>query len=101
MNRKKVIVLTAFTICFFLTLSSADIGNARCICTCMNGANQPLCESALDLPPICPPRICPIKPPSIEPIKLPSIPPIGTRSCRMEQVLNPYTERYEWREVCR
>lgn len=78
------------------TTASAD-----CYCTCINGANVPICSSTLDIPPICPPRVCPIEPPSITPINPPTIPPIGTQNCRQEQVFNNNTGRYEWRQICR
>ena len=48
---------------------------AACVCRCVDGEMQPLCQSTLDLPPICPPSICPIMTPSIAPIDLPTIPP--------------------------
>ena len=73
---------------------------ADCFCTCINGENQPLCDNTLEIPPICAPVVCPIEPPAIEPIEVPSIPPIGTKECWQEQVLNPYTNEYEWQEVC-
>lgn len=75
--------------------------NAECECRCINGQNVPLCSSALDIPPICPPTICPIAPPSIAPIQSPQVPPIGTQNCWQQQVLNPYTNHYEWQRVCR
>jgi hypothetical protein len=74
--------------------------HAGCQCLCSNGENRPFCTSAMDLPPICPPRICPLAPPSIEPIQAPRLPPLGTTDCRQQQVLNPYTGRYEWKSVC-
>jgi len=74
--------------------------NADCRCVCVNGEVVPLCDSTLDIEPICPPRICPQAPPSIEPISPPSIPPIGTEDCRMEQVYNEDTGRYEWKKIC-
>ena len=74
---------------------------AACRCECVDGEVRALCTSSLDIQPICPPRICPIVPPSIAPIMPPTIPPIGTERCRMVQVLNPHTNRYEWRRVCR
>lgn len=40
-------------------------------------------------------------PPSIAPNRNPSIPPLGTSNCWQDQVLNPYTRRYEWQRVCR
>jgi len=30
-----------------------------CVCRCVDGAMQPLCESSIDLPPICPAAACP------------------------------------------
>ena len=73
---------------------------AGCYCACMNGVNQPFCESTLDLPPLCPPRICPIETPSIEPLPSLDLPPIGTTYCEEEQVYDDYEGRYVWREVC-
>ncbi len=74
---------------------------AACVCRCSNGQNQPFCSGALDLPPICAPMVCPIVPPSITPIQAPQLPPLGTTQCHPQQVLNPYTNRYEWQTVCR
>lgn len=79
----------------------AGRSDAACVCLCMDGRNQPICESAIDLKPICPPRVCPIAPPSVAPIQPPRVPPLGRSSCEQKQVLNPNTGRYEWREVCR
>jgi len=78
----------------------ATPANARCVCRCINGQVQDVCDSAIDIPPICTPQICPITPPSIAPIPKPTIPPLGTTSCRQVQVLNPRTNQYEWRQVC-
>lgn len=82
-------------------LFASAAADAACVCRCMNGENQPLCSSSLDVQPICPPRACPVEPASIAPIQRPTVPPIGTTDCRQQQVLNPYTGRYEWRTICR
>jgi hypothetical protein len=39
----------------------AAVGSARatCVCRCVDGEMQPLCSSAIDLPPICPPDCLP------------------------------------------
>lgn len=74
---------------------------AACQCSCVNGQVQPICTSSIDIRPICSPRICPIVPPAVRPIATPIVPPIGTRTCRMEQVVNPYTGQYEWKQICR
>src|SRR4051794_14630090 len=63
---------------------------ASCRCQGVDGEMQPLCSSPIDIPPICPPRICPIAGPSIAPINPPTIPPIGTSSCRQARICDPY-----------
>jgi hypothetical protein len=75
--------------------------HAQCVCRCSGGENVPFCSSTLDIPPICSPRVCPIAPPSIAPLPSLRLPPLGTSECRQQQVLNPYTNRYEWKSVCR
>jgi hypothetical protein len=87
---------------FVVLLGSGLAGqaNANCVCRCVNGSVEPICSSSIDLPPICAPTICPIVPPSIAPIQPPTVPPIGTSYCSQQQVLNPYTNQYEWRRVC-
>lgn len=74
--------------------------NADCACACVDGEVVPLCESVIDLEPICAPRVCPITPPSIEPISPPTLAPLGTNSCHQEQVYNEYTGLYEWENIC-
>jgi len=89
---KKLLML----VFFLLPLQAA----ADCQCVCMDGQVRVVCSSAIDLKPICPPRVCPITPPSIPPIQPPRVPPIGTETCTQKQVYNEYTRRYEWKEVC-
>jgi hypothetical protein len=88
---------------FFASLWIIWHGEARaaCTCTCINGSPEAVCSSAIDLRPICPPTICPIVPPSVRPIDTPRVPPIGTSYCTNQQVMNPYTHQYEWRQICR
>src|SRR5262245_5924414 len=83
----------------FFQLGAREV-NSDCRCACVNGEVVPLCSNSLDLPPICAPRICPIVPSAIEPIQPPRIPPVGTSQCTMKQVLNRFTGRYEWKEIC-
>ena len=95
---RRRLLLSTLALCFVgIAISSAE---ARCVCRCVNGDVQPICESAIDLPPICAPQVCPLTPPSIAPIMPPTVPPIGTTDCGEKQVLDPYTGRYEWRPVC-
>ncbi len=92
-------VWTVAVLCMGLFVSSS--AGAACVCRCVNGEVKPLCQNAIDLPPICAPLVCPIVPPRVEPIMPPKVPPVGTSSCHQEQVLNPYTRQYEWKIVCR
>lgn len=73
--------------------------NAGCLCQCVNGQMQPLCDNSIEIPPICPPVICPIAPPSIAPIQPPTIPPLGTSFCRQAQVCDTYGN-CRWQQVC-
>lgn len=83
-----------------LTLALPAAAIAECECMCVNGSVQAMCSSAIEVRPICAPRICPITSPSVQPITAPRIPPVGTTSCHQVQVLNEYTQHYEWHEVC-
>jgi len=95
---KQIILVGIITLASLITLNTA---NASCVCRCYNGANQPLCTNSYEVPPICTPKVCPITPPSVAPILTPKVPPIGTKTCYPQQILNPYTHRYEWKEICR
>jgi hypothetical protein len=92
-NLHPLILLAGIVLC-------SNVSHAGCECRCVNGQVVPLCSSTLDLPPICPPRICQIVPPAVRPIDPPRIPPLGAKDCRSEQVYNPGTGQYEWRQVC-
>jgi len=74
---------------------------AECECRCVNGENVAVCTRATDVPPVCPPRPCPRPPPGVRPVTPPAVPPTGTGSCRMEQVYDEASGKYEWRQVCR
>ena len=72
---------------------------AACRWAYVNGRQQQLCDSAIDLPAIGAPGIAPIAPPAVPPIQTPTIPPIGTSTCYPAQVWNGYG--YQWQIVCR
>ena len=91
--------MVKFLVFFVISLFSLHV-NAGCKCVCMGGQNQPICSSSIDLPPICPPRVCPLETPSVQPLQSPRVPPIGTKSCTQKQVYNDFSGRYEWKEVC-
>jgi hypothetical protein len=97
MTRWMILGTVLFTAAIAFAPSAADAG---CRCACVNGEVRALCSSTIDLEPICPPRICPLVPPAIEPLPSLRLPPLGTSECRMAQVLNPWSRRYEWKEVC-
>ena len=73
---------------FILSTAAASLGGAiltgtveaSCICSCVNGAVVPLCESSIDLPPICAPTLCPL--PSLRPIRTLRLPPLGASADR-------------------
>ncbi len=72
---------------------------AACTCQCVDGQMQPLCGSAIDLPPICPPAVCGPAAPSIAPINPPTVPPLGTSSCRQARVCDQFGN-CRWQQVC-
>ncbi len=82
-----------------IALAVAAPAAADCICECVNGHMRPICSSAIDLPPICPPAVCPLAPPSIPPIQPPVIPPVGTTECRQKRVCDLYGNCV-WRTIC-
>ena len=86
--------------CCWLALLSLPT-EAACVCRCVNGHMQPLCDNALEVRPLCPSTICDMVPPSMRPLTTPMVPPVGTQHCAPQQVLNPHTRQYEWRTICR
>ncbi len=81
-------------------LMAPTTARAGCVCRCVDGAVVPICDSAIDVPPVCPARVCPVVPPRVKPITPPRVPPVGTEDCEPRQVYNPITGRYEWQVVC-
>jgi len=94
---RRVFALISVTI-WLVALVGAR-AEASCTCRCVDGEQQPLCSSAMEIAPICPPRICPIVAPSIAPIRPPTIPPLGTSSCRQAQVCD-FSGNCQWQQVC-
>lgn len=79
----------------------ATPSQAVCECVCINGVEQSVCTSSIDIPALCGVRLCPMAPPALSPLDPPVVPPVGTSHCQSEQVYNEYTRRYEWQMVCR
>ena len=90
-----------FVGCVMAVMTLASIAYADCVCRCVGGEMRPICQSPLEVPPICPPTVCQIVPPSVAPIGVPMVPPVGTSQCSPRQVLNPYTNQYEWKTICK
>jgi hypothetical protein len=84
-----------------LLLSLTAISHAECVCRCVDGELQPICESAIDLPPLCPVAVCALPLPQPKPIQPPVLPPLGTTKCTPRQVLDPNTGQYDWQSICR
>ncbi len=78
----------------------APEASASCVCRCVGGEMQPLCDSSIDIPPLCPAATCALPPPSIAPVAPLRLPPLGASHCSQQQVLNPHTSRYEWHRLC-
>ena len=85
---------------FALLLLGGTAANAGCTCQCVDGQMQPLCESSVDLPPLCPPTICPLAPRSMAPLNPPTLPPLGTAQCEQAQVCDR-SGHCRWQQVCR
>jgi hypothetical protein len=83
-----------------LLLCIPTLASAECLCACVNGTMQPLCQSTLDLPPLCPATICPLATPSIAPISPLTLPPLGTSECRQARVCDTFGN-CQWQQVCR
>lgn len=86
---------------FLVSAGAGGRAFASCECACVEGKTQAVCSSSIDIKPICPARVCPIAPPSVRPITPPTVPPVGASNCRMEQVYDQSTHRYEYKKLCR
>lgn len=81
-------------------LGYVGTAQADCVCRCVNGKVQPLCQNSLDVPTVCLPTLCPPDVPLIAPRSAPSIPPIGAKSCRQARICDKHGD-CRWRKVCR
>ena len=91
-------IIVPITLAASFTLLYPHDSSARCDCLCVDGEVEAVCESSLNIKPICAPRICPIDRPSLEPIKPPRLPPLGADECRQARVL--IGRIYEWHTIC-
>jgi hypothetical protein len=73
--------------------------DASCVCECVDGHMQPICQSAIDLPPLCPLTLCPLAPLAIAPLPPLTLPPLGTSQCRQARVCDRFGN-CRWQPVC-
>jgi hypothetical protein len=88
-----------FVLAVTLWLALVAQASAACVCQCVDGRMQPICQSSIDLRPICPATICPIMSPSIAPLNPPTLPPLGATSCRQARVCDAFGN-CQWQQVC-
>jgi hypothetical protein len=72
--------------------------SAMCNWTFVNGHQQQICDSTMDMPALRPLGLAPMVPPSLQPLQPLTLPPLGTSSCHMAQVWNGVS--YQWRNLC-
>lgn len=84
-----------------VSIVNSDNARAGCVCVCVDGLNRPLCASAADPRPTCPPRFCPREPSTTRPLDQPTLPPTKARTCSREYIYNRFSGRYEWWQLCR
>ena len=84
-----------------VSIVNSDNARADCVCVCVDGLNRPLCASAADPRPTCPPRFCPREPSTTRPLDQPTLPPTKARTCSREYIYNRFSGRYEWWQLCR
>jgi hypothetical protein len=80
-------------------LASIDSAHADCECRCVNGKMRPVCESAMDMPPLCM-DLCPLPPADLPPLPPMQLPPLGTSHCSYKQVWDSNAGAYVWKQVC-
>lgn len=83
-----------------LLLVGGGAANATCICQCVDGRMQPLCDGANDPPKVCRPTICRPPKPSVAPVIPPNLLPLGGSQCKQAEVCDT-TGKCTWEQVCR
>jgi hypothetical protein len=96
----KVSTIRKLLAALFLFVVAPHLASAACACRCVNGQVEAICQSPIDLKPLCSPTLCPLVPPSLKPIESVGLPPLGTSQCHNQQVWNPTTRQYEWVRLC-
>lgn len=86
---------------FAMILGAASVASADCECYCIDGEVASVCETAMDLEPVCSALICPPLP--LEPEPIPDLVqvPVGATECRQHQVYDKFMDKYEWVMLCK
>jgi hypothetical protein len=98
--RKSCYAVKAVGLVVVFVAALASAAAAECTCECVSGRMQPLCDSSIDLAPICPLQICPLVAPALPPLSAPTLPPLGTSSCQPARVCDTFGN-CRWQQVCR
>jgi hypothetical protein len=80
-------------------LMSGSAASAVCVCRCIDGEARAICGNRYDSKPVCAQNVCPLVTPS-RPVDTYPAQPIGRPGCSQQQVLNPRTGQYQYRQVC-
>jgi hypothetical protein len=99
MTRSFLILLAALGLLGLAASASADCV-WRWDCTSGPCRQVPLCQNAIDLPPLKPLELGPLAPPSLAPLPTPTLPPLGTTACAPRYLCSS-DGRCHWETVCR
>jgi hypothetical protein len=83
-----------------LLLIGGSAAEAACTCQCVNGQMQPVCDSAINPPMVCPPAVCRPPKPSVAPVIPPNVMGLGGSECEQAQVCDA-SGKCTWEQVCR
>jgi hypothetical protein len=83
-----------------LLLIGGSAAEAACTCQCVDGQMQPVCDSGINRPMVCPQRVCRPPKPSVAPVIPPNVLPLGGAECKQAQVCDA-AGKCTWEQVCR
>ena len=83
-----------------LLLIGGNAAKADCTCRCVDGQMQPVCDSGINPPKVCPPTVCRPPKPSVAPVIPSNVLPLGGSECKQAQVCDASGE-CTWEQVCR
>jgi hypothetical protein len=83
-----------------LLLIGGSAAEAACTCQCVDGQIQPVCDSGINRPMVCPPTVCRPPEPSVAPVIPPNVQSLGGSECKQAQVCDA-SGKCTWEQVCR